>query len=174
MEKQEAKRVICVLTHNNYGVLARISSMFCRRSFNIIGIAADVTEDPTISRITITVSSDEKKLKQIIKQTEALQDVIEVRLLEEDERLEYELMMVKVAANQNNRNELREIADIYKAKIVDLTPVSMVMVITGKPRKIAGFMDMMRGYEILEVCRTGCTAMQRGPEHMTSVKDIVK
>ena len=167
-EKQ--KSIVCILTRNNYGVLARISSMFCRRNFNIYDITAAVTDDHGLTRITITVDGDERILSQIVLQTRNLQDVVEVQILDRDETLERELVLIKVAANKENRNELREISEIYKAKIIDLCPDSMVFELTGKPSKIEGFMTMMKDYEILEMSCTGITALQRGSGHIRSFR----
>ena len=155
------RRVISILVENHYGVLARISSMFNRRSFNIDSIAASATIDPEITRITITVHVDEKVLKQVLLQTERLEEVKEVFVLNEDS-LQRELLLIKVAANRDDLPSLRDICAIYKAKIIDLSPSSLVIELTGKPEKIDGFLSMMGGFQVLEMCRTGITALDRG------------
>ena len=155
------RRVISILVENHYGVLARIYSMFNRRSFNIDSIAASATIDPEITRITITVHVDEKVLKQVLLQTERLEEVKEVFVLNEDS-LQRELLLIKVAANRDDLPSLRDICAIYKAKIIDLSPSSLVIELTGKPEKIDGFLSMMGGFQVLEMCRTGITALDRG------------
>ena len=154
------RRVISILAVNRYGVLARISNMFNRRSFNIDSITTSETMDPGIARITITVHVDEQKLKQLLLQTRRLEDVREVY------ELATELLLIKVRADKDNLPSLRDIAGVYKAKIIDLSPDSLVMELTGKPEKVEGFLNMMRNYEVLEMCRTGITALERGTDHI--------
>ena len=120
------RRVISLLVDNQSGVLARVSSLFCRRGFNIDSLTVSATNDPTVSRITVSVSGTEKELQQLILQTERLEVTRQVFVLNESTALERELLLLKVVANVANRAELREIAGIYKAKIIDLSPDSMV------------------------------------------------
>lgn len=164
-KQQYPRKVISILVENHYGVLARISSMFNRRSFNIDSITASETIDPEITRITITVHVDEKMLKQMLLQTRRLEEVREAFVLE-DYSLQRELLLIKVAADKENLPSLRDIAGVYKAKIIDLSPDSLVMELTGKPEKIDGFLNMLKSYEILEMCRTGVTALERGTGHI--------
>ena len=118
-----------------------------------------------VSRITVTITSDEKALSQLILQTERLEVTRQVFVLNESTALERELLLLKVMANVANRAELREIAGIYKAKIIDLSPDSMVFELTGRPEKIDAFLKLMSDYQILEQCRTGVTALERGGMH---------
>lgn len=159
------RRVISLLVDNQSGVLARVSSLFCRRGFNIDSLTVSATNDPTVSRITVTVSGSEKELSQLILQTERLEVTRQVFVLDRENALQRELLLLKVAADVSNRAELREIASIYKAKIIDLSPDSMVFELTGKPEKIDAFLVMFRDYRILEQCRTGVTALERGGMH---------
>ena len=159
------RRVISILAVNRYGVLARISNMFNRRSFNIDSITTSETMDPGIARITITVHVDEQKLKQLLLQTRRLEDVREVYELA-TASVQRELLLIKVCADKDNLPSLRDIAGVYKAKIIDLSPDSLVMELTGKPEKVEGFLNMMRNYEVLEMCRTGITALERGTDHI--------
>ena len=159
------RRVISLLVDNQSGVLARVSSLFCRRGFNIDSLTVSATNDPTVSRITVSVSGTEKELQQLILQTERLEVTRQVFVLNESTALERELLLLKVMANIANRAELREIAGIYKAKIIDLSPDSMIFELTGKPDKIDAFLTMFKGYNILELCRTGVTALERGGKH---------
>ena len=159
------RRVISLLVDNQSGVLARVSSLFCRRGFNIDSLTVSATNDPTVSRITVSVSGTEKELQQLILQTERLEVTRQVFVLNESTALERELLLLKVMANVTNRAELREIAGIYKAKIIDLSPDSMVFELTGRPEKIDAFLKLMADYQILEQCRTGVTALERGGMH---------
>ena len=128
-------------------------------------MTVSATNDPTVSRITVSVSGTEKELQQLILQTERLEVTRQVFVLNESTALERELLLLKVMANVTNRAELREIAGIYKAKIIDLSPDSMIFELTGKPDKIDAFLTMFKGYNILELCRTGVTALERGGKH---------
>lgn len=159
------RKVISLLVDNQSGVLARVSNLFCRRGFNIDTLTVSATNDPTVSRITITVSGSEKELQQLILQTERLEVTRQVFVLNNENALQRELLLLKVSADVHNRAELREIASIYKAKIIDLSPDSMVFELTGKPEKINAFLLMFKDYNILEQCRTGVTALERGGMH---------
>ena len=159
------RRVISLLVDNQSGVLARVSNLFCRRGFNIDSLTVSATNDPAVSRITVTITSDEKALSQLILQTERLEVTRQVFVLDHENSLERELLLLKVAADVHNRAELREVGSIYKAKIIDLSPDSMVFELIGKPEKIDAFLKMFADYTILELCRTGVTALERGGMH---------
>ena len=159
------RKVISLLVENHSGVLARVSSLFCRRGFNIDSLTVSATNDPTVSRITVTVSGSGKELRQLVLQTVRLEVTRQVFVLETANTLQRELLLLKVAADVHSRAELQEIANIYKAKIIDLSPDSMVFELTGKPEKINAFLVMFQGYKILEQCRTGVTALERGGMH---------
>ena len=159
------RRVISLLVDNQSGVLARVASLFNRRGFNIDTLTVSETNDPKISRITVTLRGDEQALRQLILQTERLEVTRQIFELDPGKSLLRELLLLKVACDSKNRAELREIASIYKAKIIDLSPDSMVLELTGKPEKIDAFLTMFSEYEILELCRTGVTALERGGKH---------
>jgi acetolactate synthase-1/3 small subunit len=166
MENQESRRrIISLLVDNQYGVLFRVSGLFCRRGFNIDSLTVSATNDPTVSRITVTVHGDEKDISQLLLQTDRLEVTREAFELSDGDVLQRELLLLKVAANAKNRAELQEISSIYNAKIIDLSPESMVFELTGKPDKIDAFLVMFRDYDVLEMCRTGVTAMERGGVH---------
>ena len=169
-QRTEQRKVVSLLVDNQAGVLARVSSLFTRRGFNIESLTVSATNDPTISRITVTVYGDDNKLNQLLLQTERLEVTRQVFVLDDRTALQRELLLLKVAATVTNRAELREIASIYKAKIIDLSPDSMVFELTGKPDKIDAFLRMFEGYTILEQCRTGVTAMERGGKHQRMQK----
>ena len=155
---ESKRRVISLLVDNQSGVLARVSNLFCRRGFNIDSLTVSATNDPAVSRITVTITSDEKALSQLILQTERLEVTRQVFVLDHENSL-------KLAADVHNRSELREIASIYKAKIIDLSPDSMVLELTGRPEKVDAFLKILADYKILEQCRTGVTALERGGMH---------
>lgn len=166
------RRVISLLVDNQNGVLARVASLFCRRGFNIDSLTVSATNDPKISRITVTLHGNEQEVSQLILQTERLEVTRQIFELDLEKSLQRELLMLKVACNSQNRAELREIASVYKAKIIDLSPDSMVFELTGKPDKIDAFLTMFDGYEILELCRTGVTALERGGKHQHMQKPV--
>ncbi|MDR3312867.1 MAG: acetolactate synthase small subunit [Oscillospiraceae bacterium] len=157
-----SRSVLSVLVDNHAGVLARVSSLFGRRGFNIDSLSVSATDDPGLSRITIVVSGDETELEQILRQTEKLAETRAVFLVEPGMGVLRELLLVKVGADETTRPALREIATVYKAKIIDLSPGSMILELTGEPEKIDAFLGMLEGYPLLEMCRTGITALQRG------------
>ena len=159
------REVLSILVDNHSGVLTRVASLFGRRGFNIDSLTVSATDDPAISRITIVVHDDAKVLEQIIKQTARLEETREIFPLDTAHSLLRELLLVKVEAGEENRSAIREIANIYKAKIIDLSIGSMVMELTGEPEKIDGFLDVLSPYKILEMCRTGITALERGRVH---------
>lgn len=165
MENTNQRKVISLLVDNQSGVLARVSNLFCRRGFNIDSLTVSATNDPAISRITVTVSGSEKELNQLLLQTARLEVTRQVFVLDNENALQRELLLLKVAADVSKRGELREIASIYKSKIIDLSPDSMVFELTGRPEKIDAFLLMFQGYTILEQCRTGITALERGGMH---------
>ena len=156
------KKYISILVANSEGVLARLSSLFCQRGFNIDSLTVSATDNPSLSRITITTMGDEAELTQIMRQTEKLHEFNGFFELNSKKALLRELLMVKVEANETNRPALREIAAIYKAKIIDLSKSSMVFELTGEPEKLDAFLEILGTYDIMEVCRTGVTALQRG------------
>ena len=158
--------VISLLVDNHAGVLTRVSSLFGRRGYNIDSLTVSATNNPAISRITIVVHvDDETELQQIILQSANLQETQQVFALDISHSLLRELLLIKVQADVTNRTELKEICSIYKAKIIDLSPDSMVFELTGEPEKIDAFLKMLAGYKILEMCRTGITALERGGAH---------
>ncbi len=158
------KRIISILVKNHSGVLARVSLLFCQRGFNIDSLTVSATNDPDISRITITTTGNDASMKQVISQTEKLTESTAVFELDKSNSVMRELLLVKVEAAESERAKIREISEIYKAKIVDLSPDSMILELTGKPEKIDGMVGMLGNYNIIEMCRTGITALSRGIE----------
>lgn len=161
------RKVLSVLVDNHAGVLARITSLFGQRGFNIDSLSVAATDDPTLSRITIVTTGAQPELDQIVKQTAKLLETRAVFTVEPSSGVLRELLLVKVGADETSRAALRDIALIYKAKIIDLSPGSMIFELTGEPDKIDAYLEMLRDYPVLELCRTGITALQRGEREYT-------
>ena len=152
--------VIAIYVENKYGVLTRVTGLFMRRGFNIDSLTVSATNDPTLSRITIVFSATERSMQQIITQTEKLEVVKSIMIMNRENSLYRELLLLKVNADKEQRSEIKEITDIYRAKIVDLSKESLIIELTGTPEKLNGFMDVMADYDIVEVCRTGITGLE--------------
>jgi len=161
------RSVIAVYVENKYGVLARVSGLFMRKGFNIDSLTVGETEDPEYSRITITLNGDDYAREQLINQLKKLHNVKKVKLLEDNSSVERELMLVKVKTNPENRSEIMAAAEIYRAKIVDYTTEAMCVEVTGEPNKINAFIEVMKPLGIIEMCRTGVVALERGGSIMT-------
>ena len=167
------KQVYSLLVDNNPGVLSRISGLFSRRSYSIDSITAGMTSDARYTRITVVASGDEQILSQIEKQVRKLEDVIEIKLLNDNDSVYRELVMVKVRADAMQRPQIIAIADIFRAKIVDVEKESLIIELTGNPSKLEAFLNLLDGYEILELARTGITGLSRGIKDITYVEDII-
>lgn len=161
-KKMEKKKVvISLIVDNQSNVLTRISSLFGRRGFNIDSLTVSATETPEVSRVTVVFDTTSQSLDQIIAQTEKLEVVRRIVVLDKETSLYRELLMVKVRIDKAERASLLEICDIYRARVVDLSKNSMIVELTGAPDKVDGFMDMISCYDIAEVCRTGITGIER-------------
>lgn len=156
------KQTLSVLVENRAGVLNRITSLFSRRAFNIDSLAVGVTDDPTLSRITIIVDSGNSVVEQVEKQLNKLVEVVKVRQLDEQTMIGRELMIVKVSATKNTREQIMTICNICGAKVADISPTSMTMELSDTPDRVSTFEEMMRPFNILEIARTGIIALQRG------------
>ena len=156
------KKTISVLVENQAGVLNRITSLFSRRAFNIDSLAVGVTDDPSLSRITIIVDSGNSVLEQVEKQLSKLVEVIKVRTLDENNHIGRELMLIKVHANSKNREHIMTVCNICGARVADISPTSMTLEISDTPERVDTFEEMMRSFNILEVARTGVIALQKG------------
>ncbi|MEL7667935.1 MAG: acetolactate synthase small subunit [Actinomycetota bacterium] len=156
------KHTLSVLVENKPGVLTRVASLFARRGFNIDSLAVGTTEDPTISRMTIVVSADETALEQITKQLYKLINVLKVQDLDPEEMIDRELVLYKVSAAPERRHEIIEIANVFRAKIVDVGRASLTIEATGTGDKLAAMEDLLRAYGIKELARTGKIALARG------------
>ncbi|HJH29934.1 MAG TPA: acetolactate synthase small subunit [Methanosarcinaceae archaeon] len=156
------RHTLAVLVENKSGVLTRVAGLFSRRGYNIDSLAVGVTEDLTISRMTIVVRGDDHVLEQVTKQLNKLIDVIRVTDLGADESVERELALIKVVADANNRSEIIQIVDIFRARIIDVAAKSMIIEVTGDEGKIMGIEQLLRPFGIKEMVRTGKIAMTRG------------
>jgi len=161
------KKVFQLLVDNTSGVLSRISGLFSRRGYNIESITAGVTADPRYTRITIVASGDDEILDQIEKQVAKLVDVRDIKELEPDNSVYRELALVKVRTNSEQRQGVISVADIFRAKIIDVASDSLIVELTGNQAKIDAFLNLLEGYEILELARTGIAGLGRGTENVT-------
>jgi acetolactate synthase I/III small subunit len=156
------QHTITVLVENKPGVLARVSGLFARRGFNIESLAVSITDDPSVSRMTIVVGGDNAVLEQISKQLNKLIDVIKVFDYTGESLVERELAMMKINAEPRNRGELMQIVDIFRAKIIDVSEKSFTIEVTGSVDKVNAIENLLAPYGIQEMVRTGKIAMVRG------------
>ncbi len=161
------KKVFQLLVDNTSGVLSRISGLFSRRGYNIESITAGLTADPRFTRITIVASGDDEILDQIEKQVAKLVDVRDIKELRPESSVYRELALIKVRADRSQRQGVIAVADIFRAKIIDVAPDSLIIELTGDQDKIDAFIDLLDGYEILELARTGIAGLGRGTENVT-------
>lgn len=158
------RMVISVLVENTSGVLSRVSGLFSRRAFNIDSLSVGGTQVEGISRMTIVASGDEQTLEQIKKQLGKLEEVREIIELTAEQSVCRELILVKVAVDASQRQSVVAVADIFRAKIVDVGIDSMMIELTGNQAKVSAFINLLEGYEILELVRTGITGLGRGSD----------
>jgi acetolactate synthase-1/3 small subunit len=156
------RHIISVLVENQFGVLARISGLFSGKGYNIDSLCVAETPDPRFSRMTVVTHGDERVVEQIVKQLNRLIDVIRVIDLTDEPHVERELVLVKVAAEGPLRGEIIQVAEIFRARIVDVAPKSLTIETTGDEGKINAIFHMLRPYGIIEVVRTGKVALSRG------------
>lgn len=165
------KKVFQLLVDNTSGVLSRISGLFSRRGYNIESITAGETSDPRFTRITIVASGDDEILEQIEKQVAKLVDVRAIKELKPENSVYRELALVKVKVDATLRQNVISVADIFRAKIVDVAPESLIIELTGNQSKIDAFLGLLEGYEILELARTGIAGLSRGCDDVTRLDD---
>lgn len=156
------RHIISVLVENEFGVLAKISGLFSGRGFNIESLCVAESPDPTISRITLVTSGDDRVLEQITRHLNKLVNVIRVCDFEDARHVERELVLVKVAATERTRGEVASVANIFRGKIIDVAEGSTIVEVTGDGDKIDAFIDLLRPFGLLEVVRTGIVTMFRG------------
>ena len=168
----EQKRTLSLLVDNTPGLLSRVAGLFSRRGYNIETITAGVTADPRYTRMTVVlycsdemticVTSDDITFEQIKKQLAKLVDVRDIKELKPDESVRRELMLVKIRVNENERRNVIAISDVFRGRIVDVGQESLIVELTGNQSKLEGFLNLVQGYEILELARTGVTGLSRG------------
>ena len=154
--------VFSILVENSAGVLSRVAGLFSRRGYNIDSLTVGVTQDPRYSRMTIVVTGDDDIIEQIIKQIEKLVDVNKVEVLEDNNSVCRELILTKVKTTPEQRQQVMAVADIFRAKIVDVGIDSLIIELTGNQNKLDAFLNLLADYEILELVRTGITGLARG------------
>jgi acetolactate synthase-1/3 small subunit len=157
--------IISVLVENQFGVLAHVSSMFSARGYNIDSLSVGETADPAVSRMTVAVSGDDSVVEQIVKQLNKFVEVIEVVDLTCEDYVERELAMIKITVKPKQRSEVIEIANTFRAKVVDMGADAMIVEVTGTQAKVKAFIDMMRPFGIKELVRTGRIAASRSSKH---------
>lgn len=165
------KKVFQLLVDNNPGVLSRISGLFSRRGYSIESITAGVTADYKVTRITIVAVGDDVVLEQIEKQLGKLVDVRDIQELKPDESVYRELALIKVKATPEMRQGVISVVDIFRAKVIDVAKDSLIIELTGNQAKIEAFLNLLEGYEILELARTGIAGLCRGSENVVHIED---
>ena len=158
------RRVLSMLVDNTSGVMSRVSGLFSRRGYNIDSLTVGETADPRYSRMTVVVRGDELILDQITKQLAKLIDVVDIKTLQDGESVTRELILVKVRADAEHRQDIVSTAGIFRANIVDVGVDSLTIEMTGNQSKIEAFIGLLMGYEILELARTGITGLSRGAD----------
>lgn len=160
------KHVLSILVENQSGVLSRISGLFSRRGYNIHSLSVGETEDPSISRMTIVVDANDQILEQIKKQLNKLVDVIKVLQLSPEVAVYRELALIKVKVKKETRAEIIEIANIFRARIIDVASESLMIEATGDQGKLTALINLLEPYGLKEVIRTGLTALERGNKEL--------
>ncbi len=156
------KHILGISVEDHPGVLAKLSGMFSRRGFNIDTVVAGKTKMKGITRVVISFTGDDKTVEQIHKQIYKLIDTIKIEVLNYDYSVVREHCLVKVENDEQTRADLVNLSTLYKAKVLDISPESMIIEVVGKSEKVDNFLELMKKYHIIEICRTGINAMQRG------------
>ena len=165
------RMILSILVENTAGVLSRVAGLFSRRGYNIDSLSVGETQNPAISRMTVMVHGDDQILDQIRKQLQKLEDVIEIKELVSGESVTRELILVKVKAVGEERQSIISIADIFRAKIVDVALESLMIELTGTQNKIDAFIKLLEPFTILELVRTGITGLPRGSGDISDFND---
>jgi acetolactate synthase-1/3 small subunit len=167
----QRRHVLVAIVNNRPGVLNRVASLMRARNFNIESLAVSHLDDPEISRMTITLLGDDVNVEQATKQLYKLIDVLKVQDVTDDPTVQHELVLVKVRATDRNRGELISIVEMYKARIVDMAPESVIVETTGTETEVDALIALLRGYGIKELVRTGTVVMSRGSQ---SIEEATK
>jgi acetolactate synthase-1/3 small subunit len=161
------RHTISVLVENEFGVLSRVAGLFSGRGFNIESLTVAETLDPTVSRITLVTRGDDQVLAQITKQLNKLVSVIKVLDFTETRHVERELALIKVTADEKTRSEVMHIVDIFRCKVIDVSPQSYLIEVTGDEDKISALLELLQPLGIKEIARTGKVAMHRGMQSLS-------
>jgi acetolactate synthase-1/3 small subunit len=153
---------ILVIAKNTNGIIVRIMSLFNRRGYFVKKMTAGVTNKSDYARLTLSVEGDDETLEQIQKQVYKIVDVVKVKIFPKEGVIRREMMLIKIKSNNETRSQILQIVDIYRGKVLDSSPTSLTVELTGTVEKLKGFMDMMEKYGILEIAKTGILAMSRG------------
>lgn len=164
------RQVLSLLVENTAGVTSHIVGLFSRRGFNIDSFSAGTTYDPRFSRVTIVSTGEDRDLEQIEKQLAKLEDVIDIKELAVGESVCRELILVKIRAKDTQRQAILSVAEIFRARILDVASDSLVLELTGEQRKLDAFLGLLEGYEILELARTGLTGLSRGTKDVKIIE----
>ena len=156
------KHTLSVLVENKPGVLTRVAGLFARRGFNIDSLVVAETENPAVSRMTITVDEQDQPIEQVTKQLHKLINVIKITDLDPAGSVEREMLMIKVLADAQSRSEIMQIVEIFRAKIVDVSSDVLLVEMTGTREKVGAFMELLHPFGVVELMRTGRIAMGRG------------
>ncbi len=163
---------VAVLVFNKFGVLNRVTSMFRRRRFNINALTVSETESSEYSRITVVFEGEEISKQQLMNQLYKLPDVCSIKELDDEDSVSCELMLIKMENDAKSREDIRAAAEAFKAKTVDYSKDSIVFQLTGSSRQIDDFINLMRDYTILEICRTGSVSLEKGSSTIRKVTNL--
>lgn len=172
-KETRARHIITLLVENHAGVLARVAALIAAKGYNIDSLTVGETIDPSISRMTLVVRGDDSVVEQAVKQLNRLIDVIRVTDLTGEEFVERELVLVKVKAKPEAKAEILRIADIFRAKVVDVAPFSYMVELTGAEDKLDAFIELLKPYGIQEFARTGMTVMTRGSKTLSKTTEEI-
>lgn len=161
------KHTLSILVENRAGVLSRISGLFSRRGYNIESLVVGTTDNPEISRMTIVTSGDEVAVDQITKQLHKLPDVLVVKQLKGNTYFSRELVLIKVSSDADNRAQVMQIVEIFRAHVVDISLTTTTLELTGTEEKIKAILELLQPYGIIEIVRSGQLAIERGDDCMT-------
>jgi len=165
-----ARHTLSVLVNNHMGVLSRVAGLFSRRGYNIDSLSVGVTENPDYSRMTLVVECEEDTYQQIKNQLSKLMDVVKLQEFNDDDSVKRELALIKIDSKNDKRSQILELANIFRAHVIDVTSETMIIEITGDSSKITAIISMLDEFGIKEVIRTGVTAIARGSSELKSVK----
>ncbi|HCE78536.1 MAG: acetolactate synthase small subunit [Lachnospiraceae bacterium] len=169
------QRTLSILVDNTAGVLSRLSGLFSRRAYNIDSISAGVTADPRYTRITVVATGDDDLvLDQITNQVRKQVDVRDVKVLDPKNSVNRELMLIKIRCEAEERQNVISLADVFRANIIDVGRHSLIIELVGGASKLSAFLELLDGYEILELARTGITGLSRGMEDVRYLEDLEK